>query len=79
VGASVSAPLCLTCKHCCLDFGSPDYSELTPGESAYIACERSLFPEPERHFVDLMRLSQGRFVKLIRTAETCEQYEESKG
>ena len=34
---------CLTCKHCKIDFGSPGYSELTPGEEGYWYCAKKVW------------------------------------
>lgn len=34
---------CLTCKHCCIDFGSPGYSEMTPGHSGSWKCHKHMW------------------------------------
>ena len=67
--------LCLYCKFCDLDFGSRGYSELTPGESASLSCQKGKFGEVELGH----HLTEAKFRRLIETAATCEEFKDLKG
>lgn len=61
--------LCIGCEHFGIDFGSLDYSDLTPGDTPAVLCMVTGFPTPEPY--DLTRET---FRNLLRTAETCDKY-----
>jgi hypothetical protein len=39
---------CLTCKHCNIDFGTPAWSDITPGESGEWMCYKGVWDIPQR-------------------------------
>ena len=60
--------LCIGCEHFTIDFGHPDWSELTPGDPPSITCAKQLID------VDPYRLTTTDFRRVLETAETCPEY-----
>lgn len=64
---------CLSCIHCIFDFGTPAWSDMTPGDDPEIACLRGLWPNGNpnsRNMPDKLNLGE-----MLDTAKTCPQYE----
>lgn len=63
--------MCWFCKHVAFDPGSPDWSELTPGEDWELRCKKGhyyLDSHEEHVTLDMFR-------RAIETARTCEDFE----
>jgi hypothetical protein len=58
--------LCLCCKHFKIDFGTPDYSDVTPGDPPSYDCGKGLFPSEDNY--------PANFGYLIQTAKTCKDF-----
>ena len=63
---------CLTCKHCEIDFGSPGYSEMTPGEPGQWDCKKGKWTLDSDH-----QLGDGKLLveRAFAIGETCDVWE----
>ena len=61
--------LCVLCKHFDFSGGSPGYSELTPGDSGDMSCDKKVWPRG-MDYLD----TQGYRTRML-TAVSCEWFE----
>jgi hypothetical protein len=59
---------CWCCEHLNFEWATPDYSEYTPGDSAYITCKKKVFPN--KYSPD-----QDDFHSLQIIGQTCSEFE----
>lgn len=62
---------CIGCEHFEISFGTPDFSDVTPGEPSSITCYVNVFKPV---YGDACRTLD--VERLMRTAQTCAQYKE---
>jgi hypothetical protein len=67
--------LCVICKHFYFTGWSRGYSEFTPGEDTRFGCEKS---KPKWDGQALENMYTEGYRALIRTAETCPDFEAAK-
>jgi len=61
--------LCLFCKKLSFYMGTPDYSDMTPGESASIDCSKSHWN------IYFASATEEEYRKALETAATCEDFD----
>jgi hypothetical protein len=70
MGTPTEFRYCIGCTHFILELGEEDWSEVTPGELAWVACAK-------RHFDYLGRKTRCLDMeKVMLTARTCADYQE---
>jgi len=67
--------LCVTCKHFFLDMGEPDWSEVTPGSDAMIACRKGHWEMENKSANGGLEV----FRANIARAESCADYSSPEG
>jgi hypothetical protein len=63
--------VCILCKHIQMDFGSPHYSDLTPGSEWKFSCDKSMWED-----MSGSDTSESEYRKKLIYADDCQFYEE---
>lgn len=63
--------VCILCKHIYMDFGSPTYSEYTPGSEWTFTCCKSMWEK-----MTGSGTSESEYREKLLKADTCPHYEE---
>lgn len=67
-GGRPDRKLCVLCKRFDFDGGWPHYSDLTPGSSASMSCDKGMWKE------DMDYMTATEYRRLMLTAETCAHF-----